>query len=476
MVGDKKKKTPKFYAVAVGKTTGIFRNWLTCNDSVNKVSGATFKGFQTLDDAEKFLLKSGVQCKWVDFEQTYVDSLLEDSESSKSRSRSPIGGAAHDDRLSVMSKSLTEQPPSTSDESSSHLNNKNMSKPVICSTSKLISDACSDTEERIKQNSSSKIGELEAIVKKQSLQIASLMEKQPHVDSVLQQFTSFQKRMSDLENSISNLIDQRFTELMSKIDISNLTSKLECLQHSIQDSIHDNIKSLRESIVPLSSQNCNDMDIVMPDNSAWKKRPDMTKPPQLPSNPQHHQNKPTRESNKSKQQPKHTTEFKPNQNVVIDIEKNSPTHTNFDADVIRREINRTYGPTIIQKISPYNFSKSNPRIMIQLHSADTAKQMVLNWKGSTFGKSTARLTMSPEKNENTAMLKGVPLDCDDEYVLCSIKNEYPECSAERLFKGDKKLRMIKVKFANPTQFNTAIKQCGFLIDEVICHFEPYRND
>ena len=97
MVGDKKKKTPKFYAVAVGKTTGIFRNWLTCNDSVNKVSGATFKGFQTLDNAEKFLLKSGVQCKWVDFDQTYVDSLSENSESSKSRSRYPLGGPAHDD-------------------------------------------------------------------------------------------------------------------------------------------------------------------------------------------------------------------------------------------------------------------------------------------------------------------------------------------------------------------------------------------
>ena len=51
--------------------------------------------------------------------------------------------------------------------------------------------------------------------------------------------------------------------------------------------------------------------------------------------------------------------------------------------------------------------------------------MVRNWRDSTFGKSTARLTMSPERNENTAMLKGVPLDCDDEYALCSIKNEYP---------------------------------------------------
>ena len=449
------------YAVSKGKTTGLFINWLTCKESTNGVKGAIFKGFNSLDEAKLYLEEAGTEIKLNGFTENDLKAK-QSSRGSKSESEiSSIASEVLNDYMDMdKNTSLYQNTPSTS---------------------KVMSDASSDTQDRVKHDSSNKIGELEAIVNQQSIQIASLMEKQSHVDSVLQQFTSFQKRMSDLENSISNLIDQRFTELMSKIDISNLTSKLECLQHSIQDSIHDNIKSLRESIVPLSSQNCNDMDttssfIVMPDNSAWKKRPDMTKPPQLPSNPQHHQNKPTRESNKSKQQPKHTTEFKPNQNVVINIEKNSPTHTNFDADVIRREINRTYGPTIIQKISPYNFSKSNPRIMIQLHSADTAKQMVLNWKGSTFGKSTARLTMSPEKNENTAMLKGVPLDCDDEYVLCSIKNEYPECSAERLFKGDKKLRMIKVKFANPTQFNTAIKQCGFLIDEVICHFEPYRND
>ena len=121
---------------------------------------------------------------------------------------------------------------------------------------------------------------------KQSLKTVFINEeeKQPHVDTVLQQFTSFQNRMSDLENSVSNLIDHRFT----KLEITYLTRKLECLQHSNRDSIHDSIKSLRVSVVLL---HCKNPKIhAMHDNSGWKRHPGKTKPPQLPSKCQH-QNK-----------------------------------------------------------------------------------------------------------------------------------------------------------------------------------------
>ena len=91
MSDTKKKKGYSFYAVATGNRTGIFKNWLKCNDSVNKVSGATFKGFRTLENAERYLTKAGVQCTWVDFGQEYVDAL-DELESSKSRSRSPLQG------------------------------------------------------------------------------------------------------------------------------------------------------------------------------------------------------------------------------------------------------------------------------------------------------------------------------------------------------------------------------------------------
>lgn len=92
MSNTKKKKGNLFYAVARGRITGIFKNWLECNSSVNKVSGANYKGFQSLEDAELFLRRAGVQCKWVDFDKSYLDSISKDHSStdSISRSRSPI--------------------------------------------------------------------------------------------------------------------------------------------------------------------------------------------------------------------------------------------------------------------------------------------------------------------------------------------------------------------------------------------------
>ena len=90
----KKKKgyTCIFYAVAKGNTTGIFNNWLKCNAEVNKVSGVNYKGFWSLEEAEQFLRRAGVQCTWVDFNQSYLDSICRDSSSAESvsRSRSPL--------------------------------------------------------------------------------------------------------------------------------------------------------------------------------------------------------------------------------------------------------------------------------------------------------------------------------------------------------------------------------------------------
>ena len=88
----KKKKGYIFYAVGKGNTTGIFKNWLKCNAAVNKVSGANYKGFRSLEEAEQFLRRAGVQCTWVDFDQSYLDSTCKDSSSAESvsRSRSPL--------------------------------------------------------------------------------------------------------------------------------------------------------------------------------------------------------------------------------------------------------------------------------------------------------------------------------------------------------------------------------------------------
>jgi len=45
----------KIYAVKKGKTTGIFRTWAECSSAVKGYSGAQYKGFCTMDEAEQYL-------------------------------------------------------------------------------------------------------------------------------------------------------------------------------------------------------------------------------------------------------------------------------------------------------------------------------------------------------------------------------------------------------------------------------------
>ncbi len=52
MSGAKKKS---YYAVKVGKTPGIYRSWAECAAQVKEHPGALYKGFSTLEEAEKFM-------------------------------------------------------------------------------------------------------------------------------------------------------------------------------------------------------------------------------------------------------------------------------------------------------------------------------------------------------------------------------------------------------------------------------------
>lgn len=45
----------KYYAVAKGKTSGIYFTWEDCKIQIEHFSGAVYKGFQTMKEAEEFI-------------------------------------------------------------------------------------------------------------------------------------------------------------------------------------------------------------------------------------------------------------------------------------------------------------------------------------------------------------------------------------------------------------------------------------
>ena len=50
-------KEKKFYAVKVGKITGIFNSWKECEDQVVGFKGAMYKSFKNIEDAKEYLNK-----------------------------------------------------------------------------------------------------------------------------------------------------------------------------------------------------------------------------------------------------------------------------------------------------------------------------------------------------------------------------------------------------------------------------------
>ena len=164
------------------------------------------------------------------------------------------------------------------------------------------------------------------------------------------------------------------------------------------------------------------------DNSKVKSPPTNT----TKRNRLRHPPTPAPQSNTEKH--KTTTEFKPDNNIVISIQKTSQAFTGFSHDLVRRTINQEYGPILIKKISPYKFNSDNPRIMIQMDSPVAADDMIKKWKTKTFGDSHVRKTINPKTfTVNVAMLKGVPLDVIDAELEEQVQSQFPGATTIRNF-------------------------------------------
>lgn len=51
----------KYYAVAIGKTPGVYRSWIECQEQTKGVSKAVYKSFMTEGEALKFVQKNGTR-------------------------------------------------------------------------------------------------------------------------------------------------------------------------------------------------------------------------------------------------------------------------------------------------------------------------------------------------------------------------------------------------------------------------------
>ena len=69
----------KYYAVAIGRTIGIFKSWFLANRSVTKYENSTFKGFATLAEARLYLRDYGIAHPTIYEPEDDTDSIQEAS-------------------------------------------------------------------------------------------------------------------------------------------------------------------------------------------------------------------------------------------------------------------------------------------------------------------------------------------------------------------------------------------------------------
>ena len=292
------------------------------------------------------------------------------------------------------------------------------------------------------------------------------------VQILMKKIDSLEKKIE--RQSVDELCANMFNKL-SKTLQSSIDSKLECIGNSIQLSINSSIDSKSNCWnYPLNSLKQNNINNSQPSTSRTQPRPSTNSSGNSSTIPQPANIRTTTSAIKSTtSQNRQHDNFKPGNNIVIDINKSSDTYLNYDQDNIRRTINHTFGPTIIEKISKYKFISDTPRIMIQLKDKKTADDLISRWDNKLFGGSKVRATIDPKTvTENTGMLKGVPIDTEDQLILNDINKLYPHALAERIYKSGKKLRLFKIKFADPTKFKYVINNGICLQSQGIkLHFE-----
>ena len=105
------------YAVASGRTIGVFSTWDECNRAVKGYKNASYKKFDTKQEAEEFVANNGVvqdassSLELVDFEPDYY--VYTDGACSKNGTRVASAGIGiffgHDDPRNVSEKLIGKQ-------------------------------------------------------------------------------------------------------------------------------------------------------------------------------------------------------------------------------------------------------------------------------------------------------------------------------------------------------------------------------
>ena len=414
MTSNKRKKKKgennfDLYAVSHGHKTGIFKNWLSCAPNVNKVPGAIFKGFNNLEEAKKWLVAENVNI-------TFNDCSAEEFEKAD--------GMELDDTCFSQSSFGSFSDPIEGTSNRSPLKRK------------------TPTSRNLNMDSDSTY-----------LMIIQQSEKIDRLESIINHQTSL---ISNLTRTIKEIVEKNLSTFRDSIfqQCNNERSFANALKHGPSTSTSIPASTKIPQPIPINSK-------------------DIHPAPRKDSN-----RHPSEDLKMHTRNNKHSTPFKPKQSVVISVtDKKSLSVSEsdrFNPDIIRRAICEHFGPTLIEKVSPYHFNSNKPKVIVQLKDENSATTLVNNWSSHILNGSEVRNTINPlERDKNSVMMKGVPLDYDHKTMEEEICSVYPCTKVMRLTSKDGRLlRTVKLQFQNDIHLQNSLKYGITLTSQsLICHCE-----
>jgi hypothetical protein len=432
----------KFYAVRNGRTTGVFKNWLTCSKSVLGFKNAVFKGFRSLEDAKSFMSSANIVCDYVDFDPEQINNISTASiASTSSVSMSSnlelidVVDPVHPSTSSLPSICRPVLAAASEETASGQITNNNKPIHQFLSRSATKCDSCSGYENKI-ETLITRIKSLEDIVKKQSDAISVLHCKLDDCSrDSRKQFQEFHKNfehsMLQKCSSIAKSKDSYASKLVSyrdNIHGNNIADKESTLSQATPSQIRPST-SVPHSCLP-SSLSKNKIAGNVCSNSTASIRT---------------------QNNFAKK-----VDFEPSKCIVIHDLCTSEV-SKINQDVVRALISDKFGPMIIDFVSKYKFTSNFPKFVVQFADAKNVDVVLNGWCTSFFGGSKARKTIKPISY--VAYIKGVPLEMTDDKILDDIRKHY-SCSSIYRLKSNSDgtpLRTVKINFVDQDNLERALK-------------------
>ena len=127
------------------------------------------------------------------------------------------------------------------------------------------------------------------------------------------------------------------------------------------------------------------------------------------------------------------------------------------------EIKRTFAKLFPLKKLIYAFTTARGNTHLEFLTVEEADNVLKSWNPEFFGGESIARKANDKTNEHSALIRGVPLELDNNEIEQHLDNNFPGVKARRFVKADKTaLQTVKLSFPSKLLYDKATSDGIFL--------------